>query len=65
MYTADLSDDWYTHAAKVLRGGDGGEHGLLLYKLIRSHSNTSRPIVVLDVGTARGFLGDDDGARHH
>ena len=29
MDTADLSDDWYTHAAKVLRGGDGGEHGLL------------------------------------
>ena len=53
--TADLSDDWYTHAAKVLRGGDGGEHGLLLYKLIRSHSNASRPLVVLDVGTARGF----------
>ena len=55
MDTADLSDDWYAHAAKVLRGGDGGEHGLLLYKLICSHSNTSRPLVVLDVGTARGF----------
>ena len=55
MDTADFSDDWYTHAAKILRGGDGGEHGLLLYKLIREHSNTSRPIVVLDVGTARGF----------
>lgn len=55
MDSADLSAEWYAHAAKVLRGGDGGEHGLLLYKLVRRCSTASRPIVVLDIGTARGF----------
>ena len=29
-------EDWYLHAVRVLRAGDGGEHGLLLYKLARS-----------------------------
>ncbi len=55
MNTADISADWYARASKVLRGGDGGEHGLLLYKLIRERSNLNRPLVALDVGTARGF----------
>lgn len=47
----------YRRASRILRGGDGGEHGLLLYKLLISkHSNCSRhPILLLDVGTARGF----------
>ena len=40
---------------QVLRGGDGGDHGLLLYKLVQCYTNTSRPVIVLDVGTARGF----------
>ncbi|MCY3912253.1 MAG: class I SAM-dependent methyltransferase [Chloroflexi bacterium] len=53
--SADLSAEWYAHAAKVLRGGDGGEHGLLLYKLVQRYANASRPVVVLDIGTARGF----------
>lgn len=55
MESADLSAEWYAQAAKVLRGGDGGEHGLLLYKLVQSYSSTSRPVIVLDIGTARGF----------
>ena len=46
---------WYREARRVLRGGDGGEHGLLLYKLIRSITMRDGPVVALDVGTARGF----------
>ena len=30
---AEVSDEWYLQACRILRGGDGGEHGLLLYKL--------------------------------
>jgi len=50
-----LAADWYRGACDILRGGDGGEHGLLLYKLIRARQGDARPLVVLDVGTARGF----------
>ena len=42
-------------SARVLRGGDGGEHGVLLYKLIMEGARGGKPLVVLDVGTARGF----------
>ncbi len=45
---------WYDRAAWVLRGGDGGEHGILLYKLVRRLS-PDRSHALLDVGTARGF----------
>ena len=38
----------------VLRGGDGGEHGILLYKLVRALSHEDPPVVI-DIGTARGF----------
>ena len=59
----DSSAEWYRTAARVLRGGDGGEHGLLLYKLIMEGANgDDGPVVVLDVGTARGFSAIDDGA---
>ena len=53
----DMPEDFYHRASRILRGGDGGEHGLLLYKLLTSkQSNCSRhPILSLDVGTARGF----------
>ena len=51
----EVSDKWYRLARRVLRGGDGGEHGLLLYKLGRSFSERKNPIIALDVGTARGF----------
>ncbi len=47
--------EWYRRSCDILRGGDGGEHGLLLYKLVRQHQVENRPLVVLDVGTARGF----------
>ena len=50
-----LATDWYQRACDILRGGDGGEHGLLLYKLIRQRRGETRPLVILDVGTARGF----------
>ena len=46
---------WYRTAARILRGGDGGEHGLLLYKLILEGSRGDGRLAVLDVGTARGF----------
>ena len=52
--TEDAPADWYRRAAWILRGGDGGEHGLLLYKLVRS-LGADRSHVILDVGTARGF----------
>ena len=53
----DMPESFYHRASRILRGGDGGEHGLLLYKLLTSkHSNCPRhPILSLDVGTARGF----------
>lgn len=47
--------DWYEHAVAVLRGGDGGEHGTLLYKLARAAAAGAARVVALDVGTARGF----------
>ena len=50
-----LSRKWYDRAVSVLRGGDGGEHGLILYGMILRLSDTSHPLVVLDIGTARGF----------
>ncbi len=50
-----VSEEWYDRAVRVLRGGDGGEHGLLLYQLILHRSGAGHPLVVLDVGTARGF----------
>ena len=51
----DVSGERYRTASGILRGGDGGEHGLLLYKLIRQSSRRDQPLVVLDIGTARGF----------
>ena len=51
----DLAQDWYAEAVKVLRGGDGGEHGQLLYKLACRLPMRGGRIVALDVGTARGF----------
>lgn len=50
-----LPGDWYWLASRVLRGGDGGEHGKLLYSLVTRLSCGNRSIVALDVGTARGF----------
>ena len=55
LHTNDLSNDWYCRASRILRGGDGEEHGLLLYKLILQRLDCNRPLVILDVGTARGF----------
>ena len=52
---ADAPAEWYSRARRILRGGDGGEHGLLLYKLGRLCAGHSEPPVALDVGTARGF----------
>ncbi len=48
------ASDWRRRAVRVLRAGDGGEHGLLLYRLARC-LDTGRDHVLLDVGTARGF----------
>ena len=53
--TPGVPDDWYGRAVSVLRGGDGGEHGALLYKLTRAALFNESPVVVVDVGTARGF----------
>lgn len=49
------ADDWYRRARLALRGGDGGEHGQLLYQLVRERRGLGRPLVALDIGTARGF----------
>ena len=51
----EISAEWYRAAGRVLRGGDGGEHGLLLYKLIMEGARGDGTLVVLDVGTAGGF----------
>lgn len=51
----DMPSAHYNCSSSILRGGDGGEHGLLLYKLILQNMVRPHPIVVLDVGTARGF----------
>lgn len=51
----DPGADWYVNARAILRGGDGGEHGLLIYKLVAERSNLGHPLVLLDIGTARGF----------
>ena len=50
----DFPDSWFNDAIRVLRGGDGGHHGLLLYKLVSCLKVTTPP-VILDIGTARGF----------
>ena len=55
LQAAEISEEWYRTAARVLRGGDGGEHGLLLYKLTMEGARSDGSLVVLDVGTARGF----------
>ena len=54
LNTEDASQSWYQEAVRILRGGDGGEHGLLLYKLVRALGTIPHP-VILDIGTARGF----------
>lgn len=54
-HTNAESEDWYRHAVEVLRGGDGGEHGLLLYDLACRASENEPHVIALDVGTARGF----------
>ena len=46
---------WYERARLVLRGGDGGEHGQLLYGYIVACRNPGGGVVALDIGTARGF----------
>ena len=51
----DISEAWCRTAVEVLRGGDGGGHGLLLYKLVLEGTRGDGLLVVLDVGTARGF----------
>ena len=43
----DIGEAWYRAASRVLRGGDGGEHGLLLYKLILGGDRDDGPLVVL------------------
>ena len=48
------SESWFTHAVTTLRGGDGGEHGRLLYSLVRRLKQQPSGVIV-DVGTARGF----------
>lgn len=55
MLSLDVPEDGYDLARAVLRGGDGGEYGLLLYALIGQRSDSDHPLVILDVGTARGF----------
>ena len=50
----NVCETWFDDAVNVLRGGDGGEHGLLLYKLARRLESGRQP-VTLDIGTARGF----------
>ena len=54
LNTDVVSESWFESAVDVLRGGGSGEHGLLLYKLVRCLEPVS-PSVILDVGTARGF----------
>ena len=54
LHTEDISRSWYEDATWVLRGGDGGEHGLLLYRLVRC-LESEHASVILDIGTARGF----------
>ena len=52
----DMPEDFYHRASRILRGGDGGEHGLLLYKLLsKRFASAHQSVVLLDVGTARGF----------
>ena len=53
--TSALPDDWYHRAIMRLRGGENGEHGLLLYKLILQRFDCSDFPNILDVGTARGY----------
>ena len=48
-------DDWYRRVRLALRGGDGGEHGQLLYQFVRERRDLGRPLVALDIGTAGGF----------
>ena len=52
----DMPEDFYHRASRILRGGDGGDHGLLLYKLLsKCFASARQSVVLLDVGTARGF----------
>ena len=51
----DIADEWFCRAVSVLRGGDGGEHGQLLYKLVFGMLREIWPVVALDVSTATGF----------
>jgi predicted O-methyltransferase YrrM len=50
-----LAADWYAAAKKTLRGGDGGEHGILLHSIVGTFVKKKEALVVLDIGTARGF----------
>ncbi len=52
--TGTPSEPWFAGAVRNLRGEDGGEHGLLLYSLVRLLPS-DRPGAILDIGTARGF----------
>ena len=54
LNASDISESWFQDAMNVLRGGDGGEHGILLYKLVRALSHEDPPVII-DIGTARGF----------
>lgn len=53
LASMDISIDheWHEKAVLYLRGGDGGEHGPILYNLVK----TKKQKKVLDIGTARGF----------
>ena len=54
LNTTDDPRSRYEEITGVLRGGDGGEHGLLLYRLVSCIAASTSP-VILDIGTARGF----------
>jgi len=46
-----INYNWHKKAVLYLRGGDGGEHGPILYNLVK----TRKAKRILDIGTARGF----------
>jgi len=50
-----LAADWYAAAKETLRGGDGGEHGILLHSIVGTFVKKQKVLMVLDIGTARGF----------
>ncbi len=52
----EICENRYRCAVDVLRGGDGGEHGKILYKTILQKKTLGMDkLTILDIGTARGF----------